>query len=40
MIGRLRQGVPLAAASEEANAIGVAIRPPRPASAPSLTSTI
>ena len=38
MIGRLRAGVSLAAASEEAQAIGTAVRPPRPASAPPLTT--
>ena len=38
MLGRLRDGVSASAASEEANAIGMAIRPPRPASAPPLTS--
>jgi putative ABC transport system permease protein len=38
MLGRLRDGVSASAASEEANAIGVAIRPPRPASAPPLSS--
>jgi putative ABC transport system permease protein len=38
MVGRLRDGVSASAASEEANAIGMAIRPPRPASAPPLTS--
>jgi putative ABC transport system permease protein len=37
MIGRLRDGVSVAAASEEANAIGDAVRPPRPPSAPPLT---
>jgi putative ABC transport system permease protein len=37
MIGRLRDGLSLAAASEEANALGMAIRPPRPADAPPLT---
>jgi putative ABC transport system permease protein len=37
LIGRLRDGVTLAAAAEEANALGNAIRPPRPASAPPLT---
>lgn len=37
MIGRLRDGVSLNAASEEANAIGTAVRPPRPSSAPPLT---
>ena len=37
MIGRLRDGLSLAAASEEANALGMAIRPPRPAAAPPLT---
>ncbi|HYE84835.1 MAG TPA: ABC transporter permease, partial [Vicinamibacterales bacterium] len=34
---RLREGVSLAAAQEEANVIGSAIRPPRPATAPALT---
>lgn len=34
---RLRDGVSLAAAEEEANVIGNAIRPPRPAAAPALT---
>jgi putative ABC transport system permease protein len=38
MIGRLRDGVSVAAASEEANAIGDAVRPPRPPSAPPLTT--
>jgi putative ABC transport system permease protein len=37
MIGRLRDGVSVTAASEEANRIGTAVRPPRPASAPPLT---
>jgi putative ABC transport system permease protein len=37
MIGRLRDGVSLRAASEEANTIGTALRPPRPSSAPPLT---
>jgi putative ABC transport system permease protein len=37
MIGRLRDGVSLAAASEEAERIGTALRPARPASAPPLT---
>jgi putative ABC transport system permease protein len=37
MIGRLRDGVSRAAASEEANTIGIAVRPPRPPSAPPLT---
>jgi putative ABC transport system permease protein len=37
LIGRLRDGLSLAAASEEANALGMAIRPPRPAAAPRLT---
>jgi putative ABC transport system permease protein len=37
VIGRLRDGVSVAAASEEANAIGSGLRPPRPASAPPLT---
>ena len=36
--GRLRDGVSLAAAEQEANAIGNAIRPPRPADAPALTT--
>ena len=36
LIGRLRDGVSLAAAWQEANAIGMAVRPPRPASAPPL----
>jgi len=34
---RLREGVSLQAAESEANAIGNAIRPPRPATAPALT---
>ena len=34
---RLREGVTLAAAQEEANRIGNAVRPPRPADAPALT---
>jgi putative ABC transport system permease protein len=37
MIGRLREGVPLTAAAQEANGLGHALRPPRPASAPPLT---
>src|SRR5436309_8157285 len=37
LIGRLRSGVSLTAALHEANVIGTAIRPPRPASAPALT---
>jgi putative ABC transport system permease protein len=37
VIGRLRDGMSLAAASAEANTIGMAVRPPRPASAPPLT---
>jgi putative ABC transport system permease protein len=37
MIGRLRDGVSLNAASEEANTIGTAVRPPRSSSAPPLT---
>ena len=37
LIGRLRDGVSLAAASSEANVIGSAIRPARPATAPPLT---
>lgn len=34
---RVREGVSLSAAQEEANVIGAAIRPPRPATAPALT---
>jgi putative ABC transport system permease protein len=37
LLGRLRDDVSLAAASEEANALGSAIRPPRSSSAPPLT---
>ena len=37
LIGRLRDGASLAAASAEANVLGNAIRPARPASAPPLT---
>ena len=37
LIGRLRDGTALAAAADEANVIGAAVRPPRPASAPPLT---
>lgn len=37
MIGRLRDGLSLRAASEEASRIGTAVRPPRPSSAPPLT---
>ncbi len=37
LIGRLRDGVSQAAAMEEANVIGTAIRPPPPADAPPLT---
>ena len=37
IIGRLAAGVMLADATAEANAIGAAIRPPRPAAAPPLT---
>jgi putative ABC transport system permease protein len=37
VIGRLREGVSIEAASQEANAIGTDVRPPRPASAPPLT---
>lgn len=37
MIGRLREGVSLAAAAEEAHVIGNALRPPRPVSAAPLT---
>ena len=36
MIGRLAPGVTLEAATQEANDIGAAIRPPRPANAPPL----
>ena len=39
MIGRLRDGTALAAAADEANVIGAAVRPPRPASASPLTTT-
>jgi putative ABC transport system permease protein len=38
LIGRRRDGITLAAAVEEANVIGAAVRPPRPASAPPLTA--
>ena len=38
LIGRLRDGTALAAAADEANVIGAAVRPPRPASAPPLTA--
>jgi putative ABC transport system permease protein len=38
LIGRLRDGTGLTAAAAEANAIGAAVRPPRPASAPPLTA--
>jgi putative ABC transport system permease protein len=37
VIARLKDGVSMTAAEEEANAVGTAIRPPRPASAPPLT---
>ena len=37
LIGRVRPGVSMTAATDEANAIGSAIRPPRPANAPALT---
>ena len=37
LIGRLREGVSQAAAMEEANVIGTALRPPPPADAPPLT---
>ena len=37
MIGRLAPGVSLAAATDELNAIGAAMRPPWPADAPALT---
>jgi putative ABC transport system permease protein len=36
LIGRLREGLSLGAAAQEANAIGMAVRPPRPAAAPPL----
>ena len=36
LIGRLRDGTALAVAADEANVIGAAVRPPRPASAPPL----
>jgi putative ABC transport system permease protein len=36
LIGRVRVGTALAAAADEANVIGAAVRPPRPASAPPL----
>jgi predicted permease len=38
MIGRLRDGTSVVAATEEASALGNALRPPRPASAPPLTA--
>jgi putative ABC transport system permease protein len=38
LIGRMREGAALAAAADEANVIGAAVRPPRPASAPPLTA--
>ena len=37
LIGRLADGISLTAASEEASAIGIAVRPPRPSSAAPLT---
>jgi putative ABC transport system permease protein len=37
LVGRLRDGLSVAAASQEANAIGTAVRPPRPTSAAPLT---
>jgi len=37
MIARLNPGVPVKVAVEEANVLGTAIRPPRPATAPPLT---
>ena len=37
LVGRLRDGVSVLAASQEADRIGSAVRPPRPASAPALT---
>jgi hypothetical protein len=36
LVGRLRDGVTLAAAAAEGNALGLAIRPPRPPDAPTL----
>jgi putative ABC transport system permease protein len=36
LVGRMRDGVSLAAAAAEANALGMAIRPPRPPDAPPL----
>ena len=36
LIGRLGDGTALAAAADEANVIGAAVRPPRPANAPAL----
>jgi putative ABC transport system permease protein len=39
MIGHLRAGVTVQEAIDEANAIGGAVRPPRPANAPPLTAT-
>jgi putative ABC transport system permease protein len=36
LIGRLRDGTAVAAAADEANVIGAAVRPPRPVSAPAL----
>ena len=36
-MGRVRPGVPLRVASEEANVVGAAVRPPRPATAPVMT---
>jgi putative ABC transport system permease protein len=38
LIGRLRGGTSVATAADEANVIGAAVRPPRPASAPPLTA--
>lgn len=38
LIGRMRDGTPLTAAAVEADIIGRAVRPPRPASAPPLTA--
>ena len=38
LIGRIRDGTALAAAADEANVIGAAVRPPRPASARPLTA--
>jgi putative ABC transport system permease protein len=37
LIGRIHDGTALVAAADEANVVGAAVRPPRPASAPPLT---